>query len=264
MKTIIFMNEKGGPGKTTLSTYFAAGLAIRNPNHRVLMLDADQQGNTTQMLGLPLAGKFYDLCVRNAAWRDVIEPIHPEMYAPKADGSYGKLYAVQGNSETVNIPNQLQDAKQLASKFAEIKNVFTHVIIDTNPTPTMLHRILATISDWLVIPTEPEIFSAHSGIPQTLERTEDLRDQGRAKLLAIIPNKFRGRTALHKGFLDDLRSKYGDKVITAIPLAVALAESQVERQFLYSMAPQFKITSKMYRMVDELCERMGEVSYEQN
>ena len=43
-KTIAFLNQKGGSGKTTLSTNVSVGLALRG--HRVLLVDADRQGSS--------------------------------------------------------------------------------------------------------------------------------------------------------------------------------------------------------------------------
>ncbi|MGP5305757.1 ParA family protein [Brachybacterium alimentarium] len=49
MKTIAFFNNKGGVGKTTLTCNIAANLA-KEKNVRVLVIDADPQCNTTQLI----------------------------------------------------------------------------------------------------------------------------------------------------------------------------------------------------------------------
>lgn len=51
MKTIAFMNLKGGTAKTTTTVNTAAILA-RDYHQRVVVVDADSQGNTTEFLGL--------------------------------------------------------------------------------------------------------------------------------------------------------------------------------------------------------------------
>ena len=43
MKVLTLLNEKGGVGKTTLTTHIAAGLAIMG--YRVVLIDADPQAN---------------------------------------------------------------------------------------------------------------------------------------------------------------------------------------------------------------------------
>lgn len=49
MKTIALANQKGGVGKTTTAASLGIGLAKQGKN--VLLVDADAQGNLTQMLG---------------------------------------------------------------------------------------------------------------------------------------------------------------------------------------------------------------------
>ena len=46
MRTIGFLNWKGGVGKTTLSLHTAVGLSrmLSRTKHRILFLDSDKQG----------------------------------------------------------------------------------------------------------------------------------------------------------------------------------------------------------------------------
>ena len=50
MEVITFANPKGGVGKTTTALNLGVGLA-QNTNSRVLLVDADSQGNLTTALG---------------------------------------------------------------------------------------------------------------------------------------------------------------------------------------------------------------------
>ena len=49
MQTIALVNQKGGVGKSTTAVNLGIGLARQGK--RVLLVDADSQGNLTEMLG---------------------------------------------------------------------------------------------------------------------------------------------------------------------------------------------------------------------
>src|SRR5690242_5206948 len=65
MRVQLFLNFKGGTGKTSLSTSYAYRLAERG--HRVLMVDLDSQGHATKCLGKEAASfpqTLHDVLIR--------------------------------------------------------------------------------------------------------------------------------------------------------------------------------------------------------
>lgn len=263
MKVITFLNEKGGVGKTTLSTHIAAGLAIRGG--RVVLIDADPQGNATSAMGLEKKPNFYDLTVRNAAWRDVLIPVHPDVFSEPHNPPAGKLYCVSGNGESRNIANSISSNSVIRRRFSELKNAVDYIIVDTSPTPSLLHAAITLATDYILVPTDCEAFSALEGLPDSIMHTGHVREAASehnlnvAQLLGIIPTKYRAKTISHNEVLGHLREHYGDLVWDPLSMTIVYSEAQLMRQFLFGVAPDSKATHEIWRVVDRVIAALQQV-----
>ncbi len=206
MKVITLLNEKGGVGKTTLSVHIAAGLAARGA--RVMLIDSDPQGHATLMTGLQKSPGLYELLVRNANWKDVVEIISPERYG----GTDGLLAVVPSNVESRTISDAIQDIAIFAKRMAGLQQsrMVDYVIVDTPPTPSLLHGTIYLGTDATIYPTKTESLSM-DGLKESLTRLKMARDNRRMAgyagidVLAVIPNMVRAGVAEHEANLDLLR-----------------------------------------------------------
>lgn len=256
MKVVAFVGAKGGIGKTTLSTYFAVGAALRG--NKVLFIDADMQGNATDALGIAKGPGFYNLLTRHANWHDVIKQVPQDVL-----GGQGIVMVLPSNFETRFVGDLDGVNLKLASAIKDISPIFDICVIDTSPQAGSLHEAVLGYSDYLLMPTECEEFSVMQGLKNTINFAESIREQSKvygldvAQLIGIIPNKVRKRTVIHQKFLEVLRRDYGDLVFEPIPQTTAIGESQFMQQYLLTAAPDLKITKIMWQMIDRILTRVG-------
>jgi chromosome partitioning protein len=253
MKTITLLNEKGGVGKTTLATHIASGLAIRG--HRVVLVDADPQGTASASLGLTKEPRIYDLFVRGASWQDTLQLAPQDNYTnvtPK-----GSLLILTGNTETRSISNEMSRITEPRRRFQQLEGFADYVIIDTPPTPSLLHSSILLATNHIIFPTHAEVYSTE-GLSESLSHAADAQKTGQefglevASPAGIVPTMYRSKTGLHQGVLEQIREKYGDMVWEGLPLRIVYGEAAFMHQMVFAYAPDDVATREMWRLVDRV------------
>ena len=175
MKTISFVNMKGGVGKTTTALNVADYLA-RAQNKKVVVLDVDPQFNATQCLFRP---EEYVALLKNGG--DTILNVFDTEIAPLASvvaGSAppppreladlklvqkGLLWTMPGNIELYRLEMIAGEGREWSLKrfidAAIAPQGFDYVIIDTPPTPSIWMTSALIASDHYVIPVRPDPLS---------------------------------------------------------------------------------------------------------
>lgn len=227
MKTITLLNEKGGVGKTTLSTHLASYLALNGK--KVVLVDADAQAHATVTLGIAKSSGFYDLMVRDDPFQSVLRMVSPEVYEHPDFEPQGALYLVPSNVETRNIANSISDAFAIAEKFREIEDFVDVVIFDTSPTPSLLHGAIYLATDAILYPTKCE-FLSFDGLVESIKHRSQAESHRKRwglepiELMGIVPTMFRSKTAEHTENLSEMKKMFGESVWEPIPLRTIWTE----------------------------------------
>ena len=147
MKTISFINLKGGVGKTTLSTWLAYLLA-ESWDVRVLFIDNDKQGNASRFFGADeQRGTLTNILMDGASARDVLQHSqYTNIDFIAADmGLVEANYAVIGDQET------RQDVI-LKDALAEVSADYAICVIDNPPDINMsVFNALACTDDVIIV-----------------------------------------------------------------------------------------------------------------
>jgi chromosome partitioning protein len=220
-KSIAVANQKGGVGKTTTAVNLAA--VIANWGHRVLLVDADPQGNATSGIGIQ-RGSFRKGLYHSVVLEESIGSIALPTIIPT-------LKVVPANKDLAGAEIELVDVDQrefrLKRALSTEEENYDYLIIDCPPSLGLLTLNALTAAKSLLVPIQCEYY-ALEGVTElfdTLARIRRLHNPG-LMIEGLLLTMYDERTNLSAAVAADLRDFYGLQVFqTVIPRNVRLAEA---------------------------------------
>lgn len=202
-KVHAFFNFKGGTGKTSLCYQVSTHLALSGYN--VLVIDTDQQGNTTSTMGFTNNTKSYTLY-------DGIEKNLP--YNQLILNVFEGLDLIPANFSLVHLEKILRDktGREYAIKryLTGLEDKYDFIIFDCNPSVSHINRGVLTYSNHLNIVTETHPYSLQV-LPILMSDTEAYFQELQEKMpqVFIIPNKYEDRSTTSAEAMSALVQQWG-------------------------------------------------------
>lgn len=218
---ISFANQKGGVGKTTSCVNMASCAAAMGK--RVLLIDADPQGNTTSGVGIVKKS------IRKTVYDALIENTPAEECIIKTE--FDNLSVLPATISLAGAEFELFDLDGRESKLKNfisgISDTYDLIMIDCPPSLSMLTVNALTASNGVVIPMQCEYY-ALEGLTQLMLSIRKVKEHYNKSLsvLGILITMYNGRLNLSVQVLDEIKKYYSDKLFdTTIPRAVKLSEA---------------------------------------
>lgn len=254
-KVIALANQKGGVGKTTTTVNLGIGLARQGK--KVLLIDADAQGNLTDSLGWNEPDKL-PISLATVMTKAIMdEPIAPdEGILHHAEGIDLMPANIELSAMEVSLVNTMSREVVLRNYLSEVKGRYDYVLIDCMPSLGMITVNALVAADSVIIPVQAHYLPA-KGMTQLLQTISRVKKNinPTLKIEGALITMADNRTNFAKDISYMLRNNYGDKLRvfkTEIPLAIKAAETSAEGKSIYTYDAHGKATAAYEALTKEV------------
>ena len=209
MRTLAFVNQKGGVGKTTSAVNVAAALA--EMGRRVLLVDLDPQGCAGAWFGVRSDGKgLLDVLSGNGSLVDLVSvssvPGVDVVPASEWLSSADRSLSGEVGAETI-----------LRKAIARLPARWDFVLVDCPPALGLLvvSALVAVREVFVPVEASTMALGGLARLVQTVDRVKE-RLNPDLRLSHILAVRVDSRTNLSRDVVDHLREKFGDLVLETV------------------------------------------------
>lgn len=218
-KTFVFVNQKGGVGKTTSAINIGAYLALEGK--KTLLVDFDSQGNMTSGVGIEREKPtIYDLMAGTATAEKVIrKSVIPGLSVIPA--------SIDLSGAAIELVDQEEREFFLKKALAPLKDSYDYILIDCPPSLGILTLNGLVAADAVLIPLQCEYF-ALEGLTLLLQTVKRVQKSLNPELDigGIFFTMYDSRTRLAQDVVHQVTSYFKERVFTTIiPRNIRLSEA---------------------------------------
>jgi chromosome partitioning protein len=243
----LFLNFKGGTGKTSLSVAYAHRLA--ELGHSVLLVDLDSQGHATKCLGYEgenCETTLYEVLIKKAAMTDA-----------RIETALSELHLVPANLRMATIDLALMPLAnregRLRKALATVEKEYEYIVLDAPPSFGLLNLNAIYSADDLFVPVLPDFLSFH-GLKLLFETLDDIEEdlEHRLDRLFVVVNQFNPTTKIARAAFDALQEHYAEYLLPlAIRQCTKFAQASSEGLPIFAFDPESKGAQDIQALIDK-------------
>ena len=244
-RVLAVFNHKGGTGKTTTAVHVAAGLAARGA--KVLLVDADGQGNVGASLGLEAERSLYHVLVMGLPFEQARVAARPNLDVIVANETLAaaELY----------IAGQRNRDRVMASRLARAREIYDYVIVDCSPSLSLLNQNALVLADAVLCPVACDYLSL-IGIRQVVRTVKHVNKilNHPVNFWGVLPTLFDSRARICNEALDTLKKNFRDVCLDPIHFAIKVKEAPSVGKTLFEYAPNSSAAGDYWRVIERLLQ----------
>jgi len=244
-RVLAVFNHKGGTGKTTTAVHIAAGLAARGA--KVLLVDADGQGNVAASLGLEAERSLYHVLVMGLPFEQARIAARPNLDVIAANETLAaaELY----------IAGQRNRDRVMATRLARARETYDYVIVDCSPSLSLLNQNALVLADAVLCPVACDYLSL-IGIRQVVRTVKHVNKilNHPVNFWGVLPTLFDSRARICNEALDTLKKNFKEVCLDPIHFAIKVKEAPSVGKTLFEYAPNSSAAGDYWRVIERLME----------
>lgn len=261
MRTVIIFNLKGGVGKT-MTTAAMADILAKDHGKRVLLIDADGQGNLSQYFGVEAqeGSSLLDLLqgTNEPHYPDFVTPARPGIDIIPADMSlmYADVDAITDSRCNLQAIEDLRGTIE-----ADGADGYEYLLIDCPPAFSAASTAALMAADEVIIPVRLDAFST-AGMAELLAQISNMRRiNDRLRVAGVLATQYQ-RTEEEQAALALLEASNGLPVYRSrIRHSPRVGAATFAREPLVAFSPHCGAAKDYRRFVREFLDQEGGVGH---